>query len=202
MGGIGRDYGDSLNFDVIFSDDAGGRSFSGERAGGAGCALDVEERDALSVGRESRRVDVAMEFGEASGWFAVEMRDEEIGLSGLVGGIRTIGEEGDGVGVGRPDEIEGRAGLAGHSGGDRLALDEIAKRGDANLAGLEPRDALAIGRDCDLSDGAGAVLAGEDLVELGRWRSDCGLRGGGGLCAIEGSGAERQKKRGKPEASM
>ena len=67
MGGIGRDESDALNFDVIFSDDAGGRCFGGKRAGGTCCAFDVEKRDALSIRRESRRVDVAVEFGEADG---------------------------------------------------------------------------------------------------------------------------------------
>jgi hypothetical protein len=163
LGGIGRDESDALNFDVIFSDDAGGRCFGGKRAGGTCCAFDVEKRDALSIRRESRRVDVAVEFGEADGGFAIEMREKEIGLPA---GIGTVGEEGDGGGVGRPDEIGGVAGLAGRYGGDGLALDEIVERGEANLAGLKPDKALGIGRDGDLGEGAGAILAGENFVEL------------------------------------
>jgi hypothetical protein len=97
---------------VVFSDDARGQGFRGERAGGSRRALDVEKRDALSVRRECRRVDVAVEFGDTVGGAAIQMREKKIGLaSGLavlivgIGGIGAIGEEGDRRGVRRPDEI-------------------------------------------------------------------------------------------------
>jgi hypothetical protein len=125
----------------------------------------------------------------------------------LVGGIVTIGEEGDGGGVGRPDEIGGVAGLAGRCGGDGLALDEIVEiaktvqRGDTNLASFNPGKALGIGRNGDLSEGAGAILAGENFVELCRRWNDCGLGGGGGLSVIEGSRAESDKNGSAMEAA-
>ncbi len=79
--GVGGDRGDALNFDVVFSDDAGRQRFRGERAGGSCGALDVEKRDAVSVRRECGRVDVAVELREAKGGIAVEMREIEIGLA-------------------------------------------------------------------------------------------------------------------------
>ncbi len=66
--------------------------------------------------------------------------------------------------------------MARRGDGDGLALGKIVERGEANLACFKPCDALAVGRDGDLSDGAGAALGGEDPVELGcGWRG-CGLR--------------------------
>ena len=80
LGSLSGDRGDALNLDVIFSDDAGGQGFGGKGAGGTSCAFDIEERDGLSIGRECRRANVAMELGETNGGAAVEMREEEIGL--------------------------------------------------------------------------------------------------------------------------
>ncbi len=100
------------------------------------------------------------------------MREEEIGLLTWVG---AIGEEGDGVGVWRPNEAGCGAGLAGRRSGDGLAMGEIVERGEAYLTCVKPCDPLAVGRDCNLSDGAGATLAGKDLIEL----SGSGLRGCG-----------------------
>ena len=126
---------------------------------------DIEKRDAFSVGRERGRVNVTVEFSEAMGRIAVEMREIEIGL--LAGSV-AIGKEGDRGGVGRPDEIGGVAGISWRGGGDGLALGEIVDRGDANLAGFKPCDAFAIGRDGDLGDGPRLIFAGEDFVEFGR----------------------------------
>jgi len=100
LGGIGRDHGHALNFDVIFSDDAGWKRFGCERAGGTRGALDVEEGDALSIRRESRRVDVSVKFGKAMGGSAIDVGEEEIGLSGLVCEVVANGEECNGRGVG------------------------------------------------------------------------------------------------------
>ena len=166
-----RDGGDALNLDVIFTDDAGGRSFRGECARGTRGSFNVEERDGLAVGRECRGVDVAVELAEANGGTAVEMREEEVGLVAWIG---AVGEERDGGGVGRPSKFGRVAGLA-WGFGDWLALGEIVERGEANLASLKPGDALAVGRDGELSEGASAVLGGKDLVEL----RGIGLRGCG-----------------------
>lgn len=80
MGHCCGDRSNALNLDVIFTDDAGGRSFGRERARGTRGAVDIEERDGLSVGRECGRVNVAVEIAESKGGTAVEMREEEIGL--------------------------------------------------------------------------------------------------------------------------
>ncbi len=66
----------------------------------------------------------------------------------------------------------------------------MIKRGDADFASIKPGDALAVGRDCNLSDGAGATAAGKDLIELG----GSGL-GGNGLrgCGL-GASEERRDK--------
>ena len=55
--------------------------------------------------------------------------------------------------------------MAGRRSGDGLAMGEIVEWGDAYLTCVKPGDALAVGRDCNLSDGAGATLAGKDLIE-------------------------------------
>jgi hypothetical protein len=85
--------------------------------------------------------------------------------------------------------------------GEIAEIAKIIQRGDANLASFKPGDAFAIGRDDDLSDGAGADLAGEDFVELCRWWCDGGLCGGSGLSVIEGSGAESNKSGSAMEAA-
>ena len=61
-------------------------------------AFYVEKCDGLSVGRECGRVDVAMEFGEASSGAAIETRDKKIGRLARIG---AVGEECDRGRVGR-----------------------------------------------------------------------------------------------------
>ncbi|MEI9967602.1 MAG: hypothetical protein WDM87_02865 [Terracidiphilus sp.] len=95
---------------MVLSNDAGRQRFRSERAGGSRGAFDVEKRDALAVGRECRRVNVAVEFREAMSRAAVEMREIDIGL---LAGTVAIGEEGDRRGVRRPDEVGGVAGISG-----------------------------------------------------------------------------------------
>lgn len=57
-----------------------------------------------------------------------------------------------------------------------MALGQIVERGEANLAGVKPSDALAVRRDGNLSDGVGATVAGKDLIELsGGGLRRCGL---------------------------
>jgi hypothetical protein len=46
-------------------------------------------------------------------------------------------------------------------------LVEVAEPSDANFAGFQPSEALAIGRDGDLRDGAATIKGGEDFVEPG-----------------------------------
>ena len=165
LGGGGGDSGDALNLDTIFADDAGGRVHGGEGSGGTRGAFDIEEGDALAVGREGGRIDVAVELGEALGRVAVEMREIEVGLAAEVG---AIGEEGEGGGVGRPDGIGLRAGFVGRGrGGDALALVESAERSDANFAAFEPGEALAVGRNGDLADGLDGPGAGRGWAETG-----------------------------------
>ena len=114
--GVGGNHCDALNFDVIFSDDAGRQRFRSERAGGSRGALDVEKRDAGSVRRECRRGNVAVEFRDTASGVAVEVRKKKIGL--LAGSV-AIGEEGDPGGVGDQtrsealQEFPGEAGVTG-----------------------------------------------------------------------------------------
>ncbi len=64
---------------------------------------------------------------------------------------------------------------------------EMIERGDANLAGVKPGDALAVGRDSNLRDGTGAAVAGKDLIEPG----GSGRRGRG--CGLGMNGQRREE---------
>ena len=195
----GGDECHALDVDMIFSDDAGGRCFGGERSGRPRGALDVEKGDGLSVGREGGRVDVAMQVADAAGRTAVEMREIEVGL---LAGVCAIGEESDGGGAWRPDELGRVAGLTGCSGSDRKRLREAGVRGDMELTRLKPGDALAIGRDGDLGDEVGAALMGEDFVEARGGRRGGLRRGGGGLREGVGGCAESAGHCQTPEGAM
>ena len=179
---------------MVFADDAGGRVHGGESSGRTGGAFDIEEGDALAVGRESGRIDIAVESGETPGRIAVEMREIEIGLAAEV---RAIGEEGEGGGVGRPDGVRLGAGAVGRrGGGDALAMAEIVEGSNENHPAVEPGDALAVGRNGDLADHDGAPLA------VWRWT---GVRGAGrgslGANRQEGGCAEDERQGGAAEAA-
>ena len=156
-GGDGNS-GDALDINAIFADDAGRRVHGSEGSGGTGSALDIKEGDALAVGREGRRIDVAVELGKTLGRIAVETREIKVGLAAEVG---AIGEEGDGGRVGRPDGGGFRAGVAGRGrGGDALALVETAERSDVDFSAFDPGETLAVGRNGDLAYGLNGRLAG------------------------------------------
>jgi hypothetical protein len=196
LGRIGSDGGDTLDLDAVFADDAGGSVHGGEGPGRTRGAFDIEEGDALAVGREGGRIDIAVEIGEAPGRVAVEMREIEVGLAAEIG---AIGEEGEGGGVGRPGEVGFGAGAVGRGGGgDALAIAEVVEGGNENHATVEPGDALAVGGSGNLADGLGAPLAGKRLVE-----ADGGGRGCGGLGANgqEGGCAEDERQGGAAEAA-
>ncbi len=89
--------------------------------------------------------------------------------------------------------------MPGDGSGDGPALDKIVERGDANLAGFKPCNALAVGRDGNLCNGVGAIPAGKDFVELDARRGDIGWHRGCGLSMRglrvnegDGCGAENQ----------
>ena len=67
----------------------------------------------------------------------------------------------------------------------------MIERGEANLAGFKPGDALAVGRYGNLRDGAAVVQAGKDLIKLG----GSGLRGRG-LSASEERREEADEDKG------
>ncbi len=114
LGSAGIGYGDALDLNAIFSDDAGGRLHGRECAGGTGSVFNVEEGDGFSVGRKGRRMDVAFQIGETEWGIAVEVGEIEIGLGfRLIGGGVTAGEEGEGGGVRGPGEAAFSTALAG-----------------------------------------------------------------------------------------
>ncbi len=80
LAGVGRNSGDALHLDVIFADDAGGRVHSGERARRPRGPFDVKECNALAVGREGRRSDIAVECSETLRDIAVEMGEVKVEL--------------------------------------------------------------------------------------------------------------------------
>ena len=98
----GWDFGDALDLDAVFPDDAGGRVHGGECAGGTRGTFNVEEGDALAVGRECGITDVAVELGQALGPIAVQMRKIKIVLPAQIG---AIGKEDQRSRVGRPRGI-------------------------------------------------------------------------------------------------
>ena len=111
------------------------------------------------------------------------MRKIEVGLAAEIG---AIGEEGEGGGVVRPDEVGFGARAVGRGRGDALALVEICKRRDANFAAGDPGQALAVGRNGDLGDGDRAPLAGRLWAEaLGAGRGGLSANWREGGCAKE-----------------
>jgi hypothetical protein len=187
LGRIDRDRGDALNLDVIFANDAGGQRLGGEWIGGAGGAFNVQESDALAIGREGGSVDFAVELTEAAGGLAVERREIEVRLPA---GIGAVGEDGEGVGAGGPDEAGCIASLA-EGRGHAPALVEGAERRDADHSVFKPGEKFAVGRDSDLRNRPAAVEGGENLAEAG------GGGRGGGLLGRDGKGEGRKEGQGE-----
>lgn len=74
----------------------------------------------------------------------------------------------------------------------------MIERGDADFASVKPGDALAVGRDCNLSDSTGATLAGKDLIESG----GSGLRGSGLRGCGLGTSEERRDEAEEDESAQ
>ena len=86
--GVGGGIGDALDFNGVVADDSGPRLHGCERAGGAGCSCDIEERDLGAIRRKRGLVHVAFEGSELLCGAAVRAGEIEITLAVSAGAVR------------------------------------------------------------------------------------------------------------------
>ena len=154
----------ALDLDAVFADDAGPGLHGVECAGGAGSIFNEEEPNLRAVGGEGGLLEVAGEVGElfgGGGGFGPE-EDLLLVLVGFVGGA--VGEEGEGLAVGRP-EGRGVGALGGVADRDELFFGGVrvgdggeVEGGDV-VVGEGPGDESAVGREGDAA-GVGVGVGG------------------------------------------